>query len=84
VQSVAVAGAVPQPVTQSPLPMPAPPQVVYNERAEREARAQRAAEAWLVAQGILNDPYATKAKRSLYGALCNAGDRSACFMADAL
>jgi hypothetical protein len=88
VQPVATMGAVPQPVTQSPLPMPSatpvytPPPPVRDVRMEQEARAQRTAEAWLATQNILNGPDSTE-QHSLYTALCNGGDRSACFMAGA-
>ena len=51
-----------------------------RDRADRAARAQQAAEAWLAAQDVLNQAGSTKAKRSVYAVLCDAGDRSACFM----
>lgn len=83
---VAMAGAVPQPVTQSTLPPPVadPPSMasrpVDDARALQAARAQQTAQAWLVAQGILNGPD-TVQRHGLYTALCDGGDQSACVMA---
>jgi hypothetical protein len=63
---------------------PQPIQPINDARAERAARAQRVAEAWVVAQGILSRPGYDQQKYELNLALCSAGDRSACFMAEAL
>lgn len=76
--------AVPQPVMQSALPPAEGPVFPYAPvdpaRAQRIARARDAAQSWLLAEGILNGPD-TARRRSLYVALCKAGDRSSCLMA---
>jgi hypothetical protein len=54
------------------------------ERVIRAARAERTAEAWLVAEGILDRPDSDREKFRLYKSLCGAGDRSACVMTEAL
>ena len=67
------------PETQAPAPIAtAPP--IDDERAQRAARAENAAAAWLVAQRTLNEG-SDREKQGLYKVLCNAGDRSACVMA---
>lgn len=78
-----VVGAVPLPVTSAPL-APVQPVAFYDERMERMARAQAAAEAWLIAERTLNEPGAKPKQRDLYTFLCEAGDHSACIMAVAL
>jgi hypothetical protein len=76
-------GVAPQvPVSAALLPPPEP--TIVDERSEQATRAQQAAEAWLVAQNILNGPGPDKEKRELNTALCNAGDRSACIIAMAM
>ena len=75
---IAAAEAVPQPVTQSPLPPPA----VTDRQAQRTANEQGVAELWPTAQAILNGPD-TAVKHNLYVMLCNSGDQSACFIAAA-
>lgn len=87
-QSPAMTGAVPQPVTEAPLaplyttsPYLRPPPV-DSERAEQENRARTTATAWLEAQNILNGP-ASSQQHGLYVALCDGGDLSACVMAGA-
>jgi hypothetical protein len=74
----------PQPVMQSALPSAdgpvLPGEPVDPARAQHVAQAQQAAQSWLVAQGILDGPD-TVQRRSLYAALCRAGDQSSCLMA---
>ena len=88
VQPAVMTSDVPQPVTVSPLPPPSmapgylPPPPVDSARAEREDGARKTAVAWLVAQNVLNGP-ASPQRHSLYVALCDGGDLSACFMAGA-
>jgi hypothetical protein len=85
VQPVVMTDAVPsQAIQVQTLDPPQRQSTFGNARAEQAAHARRTAEAWLVAQHILNGPDANQEKRGLYGALCDAGDRSACFMAAAL
>ncbi len=95
VQPVAMAAAGPPPAIQVETLAPpaiqvqtlAPPPSwppVDTARAIRAERARRTAEAWLHAEEILDAPDANPHKRGLYAVLCDAGDRSACFMAAAL
>jgi hypothetical protein len=85
VQPVVATDAVPSQAIQVQTFEPPQRQSTFgNARAEQAAHARSTAEAWLVAQHILNGPDASQEKRGLYGALCDAGDRSACFMAVAL
>lgn len=83
--------AVPQPVALTPLaPLSTDPALAFEPpvtdpaTAEQTARAERAAEAWLITQNLLNLPQTTREQRGLYTALCDAGDRSSCLMASAL
>jgi hypothetical protein len=76
------------------LPAPAPPYEVAlsptpvstaeAERVTRAARAERTAEAWLIAERILDRPDSDREKFRLYKSLCGAGDNSACVMTEAL
>jgi hypothetical protein len=80
-QPAAETQAIPrQAIQQEALAPPAALAPVDRDRADRAARAQQAAEAWLAAQDVLNQPGSNRAKRSVYAVLCDAGDRSACFM----
>jgi hypothetical protein len=90
-QPIASTGAVPQPVTQTPLPPPSvdaltvpTQQPVYDERSAQAARAEQVAEAWYAAQRTMNDVGSRNEKDQLYTALCYVGDKSSCFMASAL
>jgi hypothetical protein len=74
------APAPPLAVAMTPLPEQA---AEARERSEAAERAEAAAQAWLVAEEVLNSNSDSQ-KRGLYGALCGAGDRSACVMAMAL
>lgn len=74
--SVPPSSAAPQPLATTMPPLP-------DERTEAQARAEQAAQAWLSAQRVLNEGSDTQ-RRSLYGALCGAGDQSACVVAMAL
>jgi hypothetical protein len=74
--------ATPAPLQPAPIattfPLPfAPPQT------EAQVQGQAAAQAWVSAQQVLNTGPGTE-RLGLYGALCGAGDRSACLMAAAL
>ncbi|HUN42667.1 MAG TPA: hypothetical protein VMU81_20420 [Acetobacteraceae bacterium] len=86
----AAAGPMPLPVYAGTMPVAAMPASlvamgaqVPDERTGAEVRAEQTAQAWLSAQHVLNAG-PDVAKRSLYGALCGSGDRSACIMAEAL
>lgn len=79
--SLAYAPPLPSPALQQPLVATAasPP----DARTDAQTRAEQAAQAWLSAQRVMNEGSDTQ-RRSLYGALCGAGDRSACAAAMAL
>jgi hypothetical protein len=52
---------------------------------EQIIEAQRAAEAWVMAENVMNNRRgAEQDRRGLYLALCGAGDRSACDMVASL
>jgi hypothetical protein len=87
VQPVAMASVVPQPVTQSPLPAETasptdddPSDPFEGPRSEKAEHARATAQAWLIAENILNGPESLR-QHDLYVALCKGGDQSACFMA---
>ncbi len=86
-QPVVAESAVPQPVTQSPLPaagaLPTDDESsdpFEGPRSEKAEHARATAQAWLIAQNILNGPESLR-QHDLYVALCKGGDQSACFMA---
>jgi hypothetical protein len=83
-QPVAMMAASPrQPIQMQTLaPLVSTP--VDTARAERAERARSTAEVWVRAEEILDAPDSNPHKRGLYAVLCDAGDRSACFMAAAL
>lgn len=64
----------------APAPAASPP-AIGNDKADR---ARSAAEAWLVAQHILDEPGPARRKHDLYAVLCHAGDESSCIMAQTL
>lgn len=70
-----------QPVSPAASATPSILPPAYDEKANRQAQAQKAAVAWLAVQEVLNTPGADTRKRGLYTLLCEAGDRSACLMA---
>ena len=81
-----------QPVTATPLPPPeatttqatAPP-TQPDPRTEQIREAYRAAEAWAMAEAVMNNRLGTdQDRRALYLSLCGAGDRSACMMVTSL
>jgi hypothetical protein len=65
-------------------PLLAPVSAADAERVTRAARTMRTAEAWLVAERILDRPDSDREKFRLYTSLCRAGDKSACVMTEAL
>ena len=64
--------AIMQPISPAPI----------DPRAVQHARALEAAEAWVAAERVLNGPNNPQ-RQSLYSALCDSGDQSACLMAAA-
>ena len=76
-----------QPVTAASLPPPvtAAAPAPLDPITERIIEAQRAAEAWVMAENVMNNRRgAEQDRRGLYLALCGAGDRSACDMVASL